>query len=482
MTNWRHGLLVSGAAVLAMAAGAGPALGIAPPNDDRNAARDLGAPPASVQGTTAGSTQQENEPRTSCGRNKGGVWYRIQASGERRLVVRVSAQGDLDAVFDVFRRERSQNVPISCDVTDRSGQAGLGFDAAAGEIYLVRVSAVANSVQGDFSVQVLLPRPPATPPGRPLPARGVSGAVDRVINPDDAWSAVFREGRTYRINLATSDCGAGLVIYGPGTTDFEAEALRTLSCGGYALLTPGPGESGRYSFLVQSDQRDSHPYHLQVAGAGADDTAPGLFVRNPGIRRGRLAGAGIDVADLYRFDVLARSNLDLNMSAGSASQFDLVLLTDTGRRVACGCGGSGSQQIRVQLGRGRYFAIVRAREGSGGRYTLRRLTRVLTRTGAQIDGRRKGFARPGRAVRLGVSVAPHASGGATFYIERFDPAAGWQYIRTIGVRVSGGSGSTLWVPPSIGRYRMYASYSGSRIESPSESNYLTLLVADPLED
>ncbi|MFH4209851.1 hypothetical protein WAJ07_20665, partial [Acinetobacter baumannii] len=75
------------------------------------------------------------------------VWYEVTGAG-RRMVVRLQAQGDLDAVVSVFRARRSQLEPRGCDIGDESGAASLDFAAPAGERFLVMVSRRANSQEG----------------------------------------------------------------------------------------------------------------------------------------------------------------------------------------------------------------------------------------------------------------------------------------------------------------------------------------------
>jgi hypothetical protein len=78
----------------------------------------------------------------------------------------LSANGDLDAVIDVFERQRSQNSPVDCRRTDRDGNAALAFTPSAGTTYLLRVSELSDSVSGTFSMRVFaLPAPPTPPAG-----------------------------------------------------------------------------------------------------------------------------------------------------------------------------------------------------------------------------------------------------------------------------------------------------------------------------
>lgn len=184
-----------------------------------------------------------------------------------------------------------------------------------------------------------------------MPGRGVSRTVDRLENTDDAFAARMRAGRSYRINLAPARgrC-VGLRLFGPGTKSFNSRALRSLRCGGYLLFTPGPGGGGRHTLLVESNDssRGAQRYRLTVAPAGGDDTLPG---RRLGPRvRGRLSGRRADVVDLYRFDVLRRSDVRLRLR--SKANFEVILLGQGGRRLDS----SGSLASR-RLPVGRYFVL-----------------------------------------------------------------------------------------------------------------------------
>jgi hypothetical protein len=140
--------------------------------------------------------------------------------------------------------------------------------------------------------------------------------------------------------------------------------------------------------------RGNHRYRLVVAPANRDDTAPGLVLANDVRVRGTLRGSCVDAVDLYRYTVRRRSDRALTLRTGGSTAFDLLLMDDKGRRLACACGRTGSQELRRRQGAGRYFVAVLAREGARARYTLRRLSRTITRTTATFRGRRSVTARP----------------------------------------------------------------------------------------
>jgi hypothetical protein len=473
-------LVLTALAVLAPTGPAGaaaPAAAAAPANDARASAQSLGSPPANVSGTTVGATVETLEPTGGCGLAGPSVWYRVDASADGRLIVDLHAAGDLDAIVDVFQRVRSQVTPVGCDATDKEGAASEAFRVKKGESYLIRVAQLPASVAGTFTLELAVAAPEPTAPGPQLPARGVTRTLDRVGHVSDAFSARLRSGVAYRINLASlgEDSCVTLRIYGAGTSSFDEGALREISCGGYVLYTPGPGDGGRFSFFAQASSRvrGAQRYHLQVARAGADDTAPGLFIHNFARVRGAVRGAGVDVVDLYRFDVRTRSTLFASLA--TAGSLDLVLLRDDGRRLACACDEDGGAELHRGLRPGRYFLAVRSRDGSNARYTLRRASRTITTSKIQVEGKRVTQVAPGRTVGVSVVTSPSVDGPVTITVERFDPLSGWQFLHRYHSR-----GSLSFTPPAVGKYRFRGSFDGTRGAAPSETGYARLTVAGPL--
>jgi len=451
-----------------------PALAAPPANDQRAAAQPL-ALPAGVSGTTRDSTLEPDEP-FSCAELRGSVWYSIQPAAGRRIVARLAASGDLDAVVDVFQRTRSQLTPVECDVGNSRGQAEVSFRTPSKEpaSYVIRVGQRANSVPGSFRLDVFTPQPPPRPPGPQLPAGGVTRVVNDTTNASDAFSTVMRAGTTYRIHRAQARGCTRLELFAPGTTDFEDDTpVRTAGCGGYFLFTPAAGEGGRYSLVVTAQQRrrNDQRYHLQVAPARADDTSPGLPLGNYQRARGSLRGSGVDVVDLYRFSLATRSLLRLKVSGG----FRVQLLRDNGARL----GSSDDGVFERRVSKGRYFVAVRALKTASGRYVLQRAARAVTRASITIDGKTSAQSAPGRAVRIAVHVKPGVAGPVRITIERFDPLAGWQFNRRLTAVASGGGASVAFTPPSEGRWRASAEYRGTRLAAPSDTGLARLLVASP---
>ena len=465
--------------VVVSAALAAPAFAAPPSNDVRTAPQDLESLPALVSGTTVDATLEPDEPVSACGPIKNSVWYSFTVSSSRELLVALDAAGDMDAVVELFVRERSQVASLSCLRTNRRGEATIDADATAGTSYLVRVAPLANSVADRFTLRVVLPDEPAAPPGERLPDSGAGGQVDRFANPDDAWSTRMRTGRTYRINVVTVGPGCVRVaLYSSG--EFGGESEETLACDDHAVFTAP--ESGLYTLHVRAPRasRDQLRYRLRVGPAGRDDSAPGVVLADDRRVAGRLRGDELDALDLYRFTLASRS--DLRMRLQTTRDFDLQLLSDGGRRLGCGCGSAGSKELTRRLRPGRYFLAVRARDGAHGGYVLSRLARVITRARMLVDGRRSTTASPAETVQLALEVTPDVSGRASLLVERHDPLAGWLFHSRHHPRVSGSAATVAFRPPFVGRWRVTGDYDGTRTTSPSSGGTARFSVLEPLED
>ena len=200
------------------------ALAAPPANDDRGSPQAI-ALGDRVSGTTTEATREQTDPSSSCASGGGNVWYEFVADRDGRVIAALQAEGDLDAVVDVYLRERSQLTFRNCDPSDRRGAAAVDFRARKGESYLIAVSQLANSESGDFSLELGVAGPTARPPGRSLPSRGGTGTVQRVFQPSDAWSKRLSEGTTYRINLSSfGGACMSLQIFAPDENDFEGDS------------------------------------------------------------------------------------------------------------------------------------------------------------------------------------------------------------------------------------------------------------------
>jgi hypothetical protein len=465
----------------------------APGNDTRDAASAITAP-ASLPGTLDGATVEgaavggtEGRPSTSvCERSiVGDVWYRLSVPSRARLVVGLAAaRRDLDAVVAATRVTRSGGVDAGCDRTDAQGGAGLSLSPpSASAVYLVRIGEIAGSSAdtGDFTLSVTLA--PAAPryPGRRLPPRGARGVVDRLSNTADAWSAILHEGETYRVNLAhkPTRC-AQLRIFSPAAP-WSGEPSYGRRCGGYLLLTPGPGLGGRWSFRVETaNGRYDQDYRLSVGPALADDMAPGVVLHDRSPVHNRLEGGRLDAVDLYRLDVPHRSHVVVRLRTAAHNGFNLRLISGRGRSIRCACGRRGAVQVRKGLRPGRYFVVVRARFRAHGAYTLMRVDRALTGISLRANGQRRLRVRPHTTVHLTLRVRPAVDGPADVRIERFDPLSDWHFYRMFHVRVRSGRATIPFQPLLETSWRAEAHFRGTNKASPSDSRRVTIRVQSPL--
>jgi hypothetical protein len=459
----------------------------APANDEVANAQAITSLPATLNGTVVGATSVPSEPSSSCGSTVNSVWYTLHTSASpQRIGVELAAAGKLDATVDVYRAVRSSQGEVKCEQTEEEGKASLTFRAAKNAVYEIRVAALADSQLAGFTLNVFLPTPAVTPPGPALPASGVNGHVDRIQNINAAYSVTLHAGVSYMISLANRTRHGACpraALFAAGTTSFEgSQALLSIQCAGYQLFTPGPGMGGRYSIEItpRTQHAGVQSFHLQVARAGADETAPGIALGNYGVAHARLDGSGVQVLRLYRLDVASHSNLTLRLSAPSSAEFNLRLLGQDGSQIACQCGGSGSQKLQQKLTAGRYYVAVAVRNGSAGSFTLERESRTITRTTVYFASASSHAGRAGahfdRATPIRVHVSTGASGPVTVNIERFDPVFGWQFYRQVRAHVSAGSASIPFTAPAVGQWRANATYAGSRVSSPSRIGFSYLLV------
>ena len=460
-------------------------LSVTPPNDQLRAAERLRPPPAFVTGTTVGSTSSYSDPEIECTSVEGNVWYSLVPKSSQKLAVRLNAHGKLDAVLAIFRQVRSQIRPVACVATDDKGFAGLAFDAQRRGRYLISVGEREDSASSTFRLDLSVP-PMAHPPGTLLARAGVRSWVDPLTRPDEAWSVVFAAGKTYRLNLASAGAKClSLSLFPPRTKNFsKTSPLRQAACGGYLVVTPGPDGGGRYSLLVEAEgsRAGVQPYRLGSAPAGADDTAPGLLIQNGERRRGTLAG--IDVVDLYRFDVEHRSDVTIGFDGSRRLAFEIQLLSADGQRLGRASDEAGGGKLRRQLDEGEYYFAVRALHQSAGRYTVGLLVREITATTVTFNGLAEATSTRGDSVPLEVTVTPQAAAGGVvrLQLDHFDPIEGWQFARTFTAHVgSNGTATVFWKPPAVGRWRVHAVYMGTRAASPSSSGHAYLVVKSPAD-
>jgi hypothetical protein len=432
-----------------------------PANDRFAAARRLTRLPVTLTGTTVGARSEEGDPE-GCDLAGGTVWYRLKPAHDGLVLLKLHANGKLDAVVGVLARARSRLAPGSCRQTNERGDASLAFRGIHTTTYFVVVGQQQGSKAGTFRLTALAAAAAEQFPGRALPGRLVRATLNGLTNVNDVWHTDLTAGTTYRLAFASTGCARADLI-----RRTDRAVLVSLSCRGYRTFTPGPDGGGMYVIQVSAAPTDrAQPYRLQFARSEPDDIGIGLPLANQTVRPGRLDPGGIDIVDIYHFDVERRSDVTLGLTAPSSASFRLVLVTESGGRV-----GGGDNRVRQTLEPGRYVVAVTAEPSTpGGGYKLSLLVRDLTTTVMSVPS---GTIPVGSAVALRPVVTPAATGWVEIQIDRFDPLTGWQFTRLVRVQVGG---SVTWVPPSAGIWRVRATYLGSTNSSQSRSGYTSLTV------
>ena len=378
------------------------------------------------------------------------------------MLLRLEAAEELDAVVAVYRRVRSRLQTVACGRTDSKGKTLVSFDAKPRAPYLVAIGEQPNSSPGAFRLQALAAEAPERGHGRALPRGGVRQSVNGATDVNDLWSVRLRRGVTYRIAFSSSPC-AGAVL--------RARARRfRLACNSYLAFTPGRDGGGQYTIEVSAYAAQPHHYRLRVAKASADDVGIGVELTANSSRSGRLSPSGVDVVDLYHFDVQRLSEVRLGLSLPAGRPYTLAVLTDSGSRLS-----SGSARARLRLDRGRYVVAVQAPVGSSaGRYRLTLRLRDVTNTSVRVSAVE---ISPGSAVTIFCEVSPASGGLVELQIDRFDPLTGWHFYRVLRVR----AGSSIsWRPPAPGRWRLRATFLGTSSAARSRSGYAHVVVARPI--
>lgn len=434
-----------------------------PDNDERGEATPIRRLPATVRGTTLGATDDKSRP---CRMSGAGVWYRFKGPATGRAILQLST-GNRDGAIAAFRRSRSEIDEIGCAATDRHGKALLGFATKGGADYLVLVGDRIGSGPGEFTLTVRAGEAPEQLPGRALPRGGVRASVNGLTDVNDIWSVRLRRGKTYRIAFSSSPCARASLRTANDFVRFD--------CRAYTSFTPGRDGGGRYTFEVQASPSPvRQTYRLRIAAAAADDLGVGLELAADSTVRGRLSPNGIDLLDLYHFDVERLSEVRLRLRQPAGRHFSLLLLSDRGGRIS-----GDATTLRRRLGPGRYVVAVSGTAGSrSGRYRLSLLQRDVTSTAVLISGRSSAEITPGSSVTLQCAVAPTPSGGRVeLQVDRFDPLTGWHFHRVI--HAAAGT-AVSWRPPASGRWRVRARFLGTRHSAPSRSGYAHLIVARPI--
>jgi hypothetical protein len=433
-----------------------PVLVPAPVNDARGHAAPVPAEHTSTWGRTTESTIGWNDPRETCGGQlEGTVWYRVDSPPSTDLVLRLVAHGQLDAGLAAYRFIDGRLRSVGCDTTDENGIATIGFRAHHDD--LVLVGQLAGSKPGRFRLLTLVPQPVEHSPGQSLHG-GVVSTVDRFLDPEDIWNVTLRAGMTYRLRFQGK--GDRAVMYSPVT----GEEVSTFYGSGYHLFTPGPSGGGRYVIYVTAGYRDGlSRYSYRVEPAGLDDTGPGRLLHAAGWSTGELDPRGVDVVDMYRFELSRRSDILLVLGRPRNKGVEMLLMRDDGTTIARG------QAFRRPLPAGSYAVSVYGNPGApavGYRLALRvhEVSHLVASAKTVVQG---------APVILAGSVGRAAGRHVTLEIDRIDPVQGWVYERVYDIPVLVGRTVALtWLPSQVGRYR-------ARITRPNRSGYVFVHVVDP---
>lgn len=478
------GALLAVGAVLVAAGAVGSASSSVVPSS----AKEVVNVPSTVSDTASGGMRGD-APVPTCGTPTGVNWYTVRAPHRGAMVAKLVAHGELDGAVAVYRIVRSQRMPLLCVATNRHGRARVAWYAYTEGSYLIGVVRRQGSAVDTFALSVLASEPVESAPGQALPVKGVRSTINGVLDTMDAYSVPMVRGTTYRLNLTTpSSRGCiGYSIYRPNVPSFlHAQPVAALACGGYSEFTPGLDGGGLYSVVVTTDRRDAldHSYRLEVGPAGIDDTAPGMKIENGQYMTGSLFGHGLDVLDMYRFGVPRDNELTtLELRQKANVGFALHVMDETGRRVGAIREAHGLQSLRLHLPSGRYYAVVRSVDKSGGDYGLQLRVRDVTSTSISAGGTTFYEAPPNVAMPITVHVTQASHGGRVIVeFDHFDPIAGWHFATELTGNVdASGTYSTFWVPPNVGHFRARARFVANPYSSFSESGYVRMHVIEPLE-
>ena len=438
-----------------------------PDNDELAGATPIPLLPATVSGSTVGATRDIGDP--SCAGGGGTVWYRFHRGVDGRLVARLQAGADLEAIVCVVEKVRSQLRPLTSRRTDDNGTAAFDFDGKAGSNYYVVVGQRSSSEPGPFKLTLIAPEKPPVPPGVAMSLNGGRGRLDPLQNPADAWSVKMERGKTYRFGVLNNfgRC-VSVSIYPTTTRSFEeATPVASTECGRTWFFTPGPDGGGTYPVLVTA-AGETTGYRLLIRLAKPDDIGPGALLRS-GERRSESV-SNEDPLDLYRFDVTGRS--DVRVKVDATKELGIKLLDGSGRSLHSG--ERGVELVRV-LAPGTYYVALTPGEHSA-RYRIRVLVREVTQTVITADGKPTAKVKPGAVVQLETTTTPVPGAGTTrVQADFFDVATReWVFRKSWDVP----AGSTIpFAPDAVGRWRFRATFHGTQSASPSRSDYANVVVA-----
>ena len=225
--------------------------------------------------------------------------------------MKLHANGRLDAVIGVVSRARSRLQPGSVPPDRLHGNATIAFRASHSSSYFIVVGQQQGSRAGTFSLSGLAAAAPEKFPGRQLPAHAVRATLNGLTNVNDVWNTKLTAGTTYRVAFTSPACARAELL-----RPKDNAVLLSFNCSGYRTFTPGPDGGGRYILEVLAAPSDrSQPYRLQFAAVEPDDIGVGIPIANQTVHPGSLDPRGVDVVDIYHFDVDRRSDVGLTLCA-----------------------------------------------------------------------------------------------------------------------------------------------------------------------
>jgi hypothetical protein len=373
-------------AVLAALAFAPSAAAAPPPNDARASAQPLPALPATATGSTAESTLETGDPQ--CGAPMSGtVWYRVDRSDDRTVVVGFHADGDLDAVVGAFERTRTGLRALRCDLSDAKGNAGFSFDAHRGGSYLILVGRRANSADGTFRLDVDAPPPPpnddraAARPIPRLPVRLAGTTVGASAEENDprcgesagtVWYRLDRDtAGPVVVNLrANGDLDATVAVYRRVRSQIVAVRCDQTDRKGLASFA-FDGEKDATYLIVVAQLARSVPgtFSLALYAPEPAAKAPGAALPRRGahatvdplVDREDAYALRMDAGSTYRINLVARGDrcLRLDVFRPGTREFES---TEPVRELYCG---GYTTFTPGPDGGGLYSLVVRAGEGKG---------------------------------------------------------------------------------------------------------------------
>ena len=302
-----------------------------------SAARPLGA---TLEASRAGD-RPATRPRTRSG-------TRSPPTPDRSIIIALDAEGDLDATIDVYERERSQVTPVGLQEHEPPRRGDDRDRCHARDVVLRSASARARTRPTIASgCASSTPDPPASFPG--------AGCRARASPP---WSTGSRIPTTPGPSTsARHDVPAELRLVRRPVRDSRAlrqrgsAAIRSAGCAATPTPSSRRSANGTYSVLVARAARLARAADLprpRRPRAGADDTAPGIRLANDvRVRAGICRATSSTRSTCTGSRSRARANCGSRSAPGK--DFDLRLMTDTGHRIACECGSSGSKEIERRM-------------------------------------------------------------------------------------------------------------------------------------